>query len=438
MKKTIKAMITGKAIYPVSTDELKALLGDSHSTLRLTAEPSEAVEEFMKRAFSNALSIEHVAQSTWQCIIYISPNWQKLSEDAINELETYIDRWCMDSEKQVSWGAYEDTSLHSPEILIIANKAADTEASDEVEDLVNSLIIKDYVKIDNDIQEEIKQQLKENLLKTNKQISKEEAEEKICNTYVPDGIMNNGEYYIDEVGHVRRAPSGYENVVLDSLKHMRIVYITKELNAGKDKNDTYDIRQDSFCEPVNYIDEHNFSVKLEDVKGLNKMIAYTFHGIIQTLAHHDKPFLEFEKIGSDEVLKTIMKYTFARINVKSTGGSNQSNDKEVLREAEKCSSYTIKRIRNLDPKVIVCCGNQNNHNFILEDFLNKFGFHFEWTDIPGVWIDKEYGIIAIDSYHLSYVNYGYSEKKLYDDIVKSLYKYVVRNPEIIEYDEYCK
>lgn len=69
MKKSIKAMITGKAIYPVSTDELKSLLGDLHSTLRLTAEPGEAVEEFMKRAFSEALSIEHIAQSTWQCII---------------------------------------------------------------------------------------------------------------------------------------------------------------------------------------------------------------------------------------------------------------------------------------------------------------------------------------------------------------------------------
>ena len=128
MMKSIKAMITGKAIYPVSTDELKALLGDSHSTLRLSSEPGVAVEEFMRRAFSNALSIEHVAQSTWQCIIYISPKWEKLSEDAIHELETYIDRWCMDSEKRVSWGVYEDTSLHSPEILIIANKAADTKA----------------------------------------------------------------------------------------------------------------------------------------------------------------------------------------------------------------------------------------------------------------------------------------------------------------------
>ena len=131
MKKTIKAMITGKAIYPVSTDELKALLGDSHSTLRLTAEPGEAVEEFMGRAFNDALSIEHVAQSTWQCIIYISPKWKKLSEDAINELETYIDRWCMDSEKRVSWGVYEDTSLHSPEILIIDNMAADTVGSND-------------------------------------------------------------------------------------------------------------------------------------------------------------------------------------------------------------------------------------------------------------------------------------------------------------------
>ena len=130
MKRT-NVLITGKAIHPVSTDELKALLGDSHSTLRLTAESGEAVEEFMRRAFTNALSREHVAQSTWQCIIYISPKWQELSEDAVNELETYIDRWCMDSEKRVSWGVYEDTSLHSPEILVIDNKAADTEASDD-------------------------------------------------------------------------------------------------------------------------------------------------------------------------------------------------------------------------------------------------------------------------------------------------------------------
>ena len=128
MLESIKEMITGKAIYPVSTDELKALLGDSHSTLRLTTEPDEAVEEFMGRAFNDALSIDHVVQSTWQCIIYISTKWKKLPEDAINELEIYIDRWCMDSEKQVSWGVYEDTSLNSPEILIIANKAADTEA----------------------------------------------------------------------------------------------------------------------------------------------------------------------------------------------------------------------------------------------------------------------------------------------------------------------
>lgn len=136
MLESIKEMITGKAIYPVSSDDLRVLLSGIHSVLRLTAEPGEAVEEFMRRAFSNALSIEHVAQSTWQCIIYISPKWQKLSEDAINELETYIDRWCMDFEKRVSWGVYEDTTLHSPEILIIVNRAADTEASDDKRKLI--------------------------------------------------------------------------------------------------------------------------------------------------------------------------------------------------------------------------------------------------------------------------------------------------------------
>ena len=126
-------LIIGRTIYPVSTADLRVLLNGTHSVLRLVAKPDEAAEEFMRRAFNDTLSIEHVAQSTWQCIIYISPKWQKLSEDTINELETYIDRWCMDSEKRVSWGVYEDTSLHSPEILVIANKAAVTDASDEAE-----------------------------------------------------------------------------------------------------------------------------------------------------------------------------------------------------------------------------------------------------------------------------------------------------------------
>lgn len=140
MQGTIKEMIIGRAIYPVSTDDLRGLLCETHSVLRLAAKPDEAVEEFMKRAFNDALSIDHVAQSTWQCIIYISPKWEKLSENAINEFETYIDRWCMHSEKRVSWGVYEDTSLHSPEILIIDNMAADTEASDDKQIFNNNKI----------------------------------------------------------------------------------------------------------------------------------------------------------------------------------------------------------------------------------------------------------------------------------------------------------
>lgn len=46
----------------------------------------------------------------------------------------------MDSEKRVSWGVYEDTSLHSPEILIIDNMAADTEASNDKQTFNNNKI----------------------------------------------------------------------------------------------------------------------------------------------------------------------------------------------------------------------------------------------------------------------------------------------------------
>ena len=73
-----KNIVRGNAVCSV-TDDLRVLLSGTHSVLRLAAKPDEAVEEFMKRAFNDALSIEHVAQSTWQCIIYISPKWQKLS-----------------------------------------------------------------------------------------------------------------------------------------------------------------------------------------------------------------------------------------------------------------------------------------------------------------------------------------------------------------------
>lgn len=141
MKQKFK-LITGTPIYPVYTEGLQVLLSGTHSTFRQVSKPDETVEEFMRRTFSDALSIEHGAQSTWQCIIYISPKWKKLSEDAINELETYIDRWCMDSEKRVSWGVYEDTSLHSPEILLIANKVSDTEAGDDKRIVNNNKIKK--------------------------------------------------------------------------------------------------------------------------------------------------------------------------------------------------------------------------------------------------------------------------------------------------------
>ena len=291
---------------------------------------------------------------------------------------------------------------------------------------------KKYVDFDNEVQEEIKQCLMEDRLATTKMSSLEQAKEFVYNTFVPDGLMNNGEYYIDEVGHVRRAPSGKENILWEMLKNLHVLYLTKELNAGKDLKDTYDIRQDSFCVPVNYIDKYHFETKLEEKKGLNKMIAYTLHGIIYTLTHPHEPFLEFEKIKSNDVMETLVKYMFARINIKSTGGFSKSNDGEVLQEAEKYSSYTIKRIKNLCPKVIICCGNQNNKNFILEDFLNHNGFHFEWTDVQGIWIDKEYDIIAIDSYHLSYVCYGYSEHKMYDDVVGQLYKYIIKNLDFVK------
>ena len=70
---------------------------------------------------------------------------------------------------------------------------------------------KKYVDFDNEVQEEIKQCLMEDRLATTKTSSLKQAKEFVYNTFVPDGLMNNGEYYIDEVRQHSRPPSGKEN-----------------------------------------------------------------------------------------------------------------------------------------------------------------------------------------------------------------------------------
>ena len=54
---------------------------------------------------------------------------------------------------------------------------------------------KKYVDFDNEVQAEIKQCLMEDKLATNKTSSLEQAKEFVYNTFVPDGLMNNGELY---------------------------------------------------------------------------------------------------------------------------------------------------------------------------------------------------------------------------------------------------
>lgn len=286
-----------------------------------------------------------------------------------------------------------------------------------------------FWKKDETIQEELKNEMIQKFMLGNCALTYEQAVHQVNKLYCPDGLMNNGKLYIDN-NNIRRALSGNE----DELWHqqrLRILFLTKELNAGPDRTDTYDLRQDSFRVIRNINGNHRQSNLIND-KGLNKMIAYTFHGMIHSMEYSNEPFLEYTKISAHEVETTIDKYVFARINVKPTGGTNNSNDNEVLCEALKYGKYTFRRIKNLCPKVIVCCGNKNNRNIIIEDFLNKIGFHFDWTDVQGIWTDKQLNIVAIDTYHPSYTKYGYEESQLYNDIVKALYNYIQKNPNFLK------
>lgn len=109
----------------------------------------------------------------------------------------------------------------------------------------------------------------------------------------------------------------------------------------------------------------------------------------------------------EDVLNYSSGNIFARINCKKETGSPTISEK-VLREAiNKYYKYLKEQILNLDADILVCCGNQENKNLILNTIYDIYEDEFEYVNCvdgqgTGMHYNARQNKLAIDAYHLAF------------------------------------
>ncbi len=243
----------------------------------------------------------------------------------------------------------------------------------------------------------------------------------IC--FAPDGIMYRGPVIMDN-GKWRHEPSGQENDLWANCP-IRILYLTKDQNGGKNHDDYWDLRGDAFHHPNSNVGDN----VLYNARGrFNGNLVRTLYGLVT--ATPDK-MIEFEDIDVKEAVKISDTYPFARINCKKEVGGKECSDLLLGNAINEYQTFLSQQILNLEADIFVCCGNSSGVNLIL-NYLNTIGYNFEFVnnnDAYDIYYDSQRNIIAIDSYHLSC---RYANSDVYNDIVKTYYNFLKLHPDFIK------
>lgn len=272
--------------------------------------------------------------------------------------------------------------------------------------------MKDYYRINEFILQEWEEEFKSNY-----------KDEKNAPDFCKDGLMNTGDFadnnqcQFDEYwpkGWVRLA-SGQESKLWAETP-LRILYLTKDLNGGEDGSG-WDVRYESLYKAG--IDDE---VLRKD--SLFKLLAYTLYGLSQSDINVPISYENIENTPQEEILKIVNATPFARINVKKEVGLSTVGDEALVNSMEKYKKYLLRQITSLDPDLIVCCGNRDNKNVILE-FLNKYYYSFKPTSEGSpIHYDKGLGVVAIDSYHFAA---HIKHENMYNDVVMRFFEFLKNN-----------
>ncbi len=244
--------------------------------------------------------------------------------------------------------------------------------------------------------------------------------------FVPDGIMFRGDFAQCDNGIWYRKKSGKENQLWSECP-LRILYMTKDQNAGEDHNDFWDCRGGSLHKPnTNIEDNVLFKVK----SGFNQNIANSLYGLVTTTP---QKMIEFEDVDEKDAVKICDEYPFAHINCKKEAGGPQCPNSVLDKAMDEYQSFLKGQIQNLDADIIVCSGGWRSNTDVMVNFLNNAGYNFEQKTYEESYVSHYDAInnkLAISAYHLGYGRY--SRKSMYNDIVKTYYLFLQEHPDFIK------
>lgn len=240
--------------------------------------------------------------------------------------------------------------------------------------------------------------------------------------FAPDGIMNKGEFFLNDDNECRRHPSGKENQMWNDAP-LRILFLCKDQDAfgGEAK----DVRTETFYMRGKGIPPQN---KVFSSSIFYRNEARILYGLLHT--NLQDGIVDINDFSLNDALTFSDESIFARINCKKEIGEDKCVDTILHRAIDSYCYFLLNQINNLDADIFVCCGSGNNGNIIL-DFLNDHGYNFESVneEAYSIYYDREKNKIAIDSYHLAARK---SKEELYYDSVHLFYTFIKHYPHFID------
>lgn len=135
----------------------------------------------------------------------------------------------------------------------------------------------------------------------------------------------------------------------------------------------------------------------------------------------------YDDFSWEDALNNSDNNIFARINCKKEKGGPIILNKTLNDSIKEYFDYLKEQILNIDADILVCCGNQNDNNLILNAVYNIYNNEFNYVNCvdgkgTGMHYNEKQNKLAIDAYHLAYFKGGLEAR--YNETVEMYYEFL--------------
>lgn len=246
---------------------------------------------------------------------------------------------------------------------------------------------------------------------------REEIGEEYC---INGGLQFRGDYFLTEasdgVCYWDRKEGNEEMLWNESSK--RVLILTKDLN---EPGDTWDIRKESCGRKAVQADQKNDpQIQYLNNIGFYRKLKRWVYGIFKYTNDIDIPTFDYVKSNPDELAKFYEQAPLVRINCKMESGGSTVNNNELLSYIDRDKEFLSRQIKIYQPNVIICCGNQNSENIILNQLVREIYSDLCIVENTKGWVyySKDSNVLVVDSYHPSA---RIKDKRLYDEFLTNFY-----------------